>query len=142
MPRRRPQQTLLGSLRKTIWGTGLRKSITVTGGAIAAVAGAITATNAAYPIIEPGMPALHYYVQGEVSPLHKRVINLELAQNDDRRQRLIDGAAKREIELQGAQAKQLPQYRALVQQRVDRVKEELKMLDAKDKSLFNEQKSK
>lgn len=96
--------------------------------------------------IEPGLPALHYYVRGEIyghtSPLLQRVIELQLAQNDIRRERLLDEAAKREIELQSSQAKQLPQYRALVQQRVDRVKEELKTIDEQDKSLFNEKKPK
>jgi hypothetical protein len=55
---------------------------------------------------------------------------------------LLDEAAKREIELQSEQAKQLPQYRALVQDRVDRVKSELKGLDDEDKSLFKQPLSK
>ena len=45
------------------------------------------------------------------------------------------------LDLQSETAKQLPEYRALVQERVNRISEELKTLDEQDNSLFKEQKA-
>jgi hypothetical protein len=136
--------TMTVRLRKSVWGTWRRRLTTLVL-AFSAISGG-GAAIAAYERYEPIMPALHYYVRWEVAAhtdgLLKRIIEIQLAQNDTHRQRLIDEAAKREVELQGDQAKQLPQYRALVQQRVDRIKAELSGIDKQDKSLFDEKKSK
>ena len=59
----------------------------------------------------------------------------------DHRQRLLDEEKKRELELADPTVKATPNYEALVQQRVDRIKSELNTLDEQDKSLFNEQKT-
>ena len=45
------------------------------------------------------------------------------------------------ISTQSETAKQLPEYRALVQERVNRISEELKTLDEQNNSLFKEQKA-
>jgi len=142
MPRHRPPPSLIA---RTI--ALVRRNPIASVASVVGILAGIPGAGAGYIYgIEPVMPALHYYVRGEIfghtSPLLERVIELQLAQNDIRRERLLDEAAKREIELQSSQAKQLPQYRALVQQRVDRVKEELKTIDAQDKSLFKEKVSK
>jgi len=104
--------------------------------------GAIFAFSQAVPVAEPLFPAHRAYVREVAEPVLQRVIVVQLAQNDDRHQRLIDEAAKRELELQSDQAKQLPQYRVLVQGRVDRIKSELKTIDEQNNSLFKEQKTK
>ena len=112
-------------------------------GYVGTVAAAIYAVYQAAPILEPIIPAHRAYARSvshdDVTPLLQRVVEIQLTQNEDRRQRLIDETAKREIELQSDQAHKLPQYRALVQQRVDRIKSDLKTLDDKDNSLFKEQ---
>lgn len=70
MPRRRPPPPTVGNLLHALaWSTGVRKSITLTAGAIAAVAGAITAANSAWPIIDPAIPALHYWVNSQIAPI-------------------------------------------------------------------------
>ena len=47
----------------TLWSTGTRKAITSTAAAIAAVAGAITGVNAAWPMVEPLLPAHRAYAR-------------------------------------------------------------------------------
>jgi len=142
MPRHRPPPSLIARTWALIKRNPIA-SIASFVGILAGIPGAVAGYSYG---IEPGLPALHYYVRGEIfghtNPLLERVIDLQLAQNDIRRERLIDEAAKREIELQSDQARKLPQYRELVQKRVDRVKEELKTIDAQDKSLFKEKVSK
>jgi hypothetical protein len=128
---------IVGGVVGTTWGTWRRKTVTICG-LIAAVTGAIVGIAKAAPIIEPYWVAHRAYVRDRESPLLGRIIEIQLDRNSDKRQRLLDEAPKRELELQSEQAKQLPQYRALVQTRVDRIKHELKSLDEQDKSLFEE----
>jgi|SRR5665213_795394 len=132
---------ITGGVVGTTWSTWRRKTVTICG-LIAAITGAVVGVAKAAPIIEPWWYAHRGYVreydQEITGPLLQRIIEIQLNQNSDKRQRLLDEVPKRELELQSDQAKQLPQYRALVQSRVDRVKEELKSLDEKDKSLFSE----
>jgi hypothetical protein len=121
-------------------------------GSVGIIFGAIYSTAQAWPFIEPYWWAhrgyVRYYDDMHVAKLVKQLTDVQLiqddiklVQNDERRQRLIDESAKREIELQGEQAKQLPQYRDLVQDRVNRIKQELKTLEEQDNSLFNEKKA-
>jgi hypothetical protein len=121
-------------------------------GAIGVVTGAIYSSAQAWPTIEPYWYAhrgyVRYYDDQHIAGILTRVVEvrlaqvgIQLAQNDERRQRLIDESAKRELELQSDQAKQLPQYRSLVQERVDRIKSELKTLEEQDNNLFKEQKA-
>jgi hypothetical protein len=111
---------------------------------VGVAAGALVAVAQAAPYVEPYWYAHRGYVRAyddaHLSAVVKRVIQIQLNQDRERRQQLLDEAAKRELELQSDQAKQLPQYHALVQERVDRVKSELKALDEQDQSLFSEQK--
>ena len=115
-------------------------------GYVGTVAGAVYAISQAAPVAEPFAPAHHAWVREilheDTEPLLQRVVEMQIAQNDGRRQRLLDEAAQRELELQSDQAKQLPQYRALVQQRVDRIKTELNTIDKQNESLFKEKKIK
>ena len=122
------------------------KGIAAAVGIIGVSAGAIYSTAEAWPYVEPLLAAHRGYVRAydieQMKPFVERLIRVQVAQNRDRRQTLLDEAAKREIELQGDQAKQLPQYRALIQERVNRISEELKTLDEQDNSLFKEEKTK
>jgi hypothetical protein len=128
-----------------VWWRSLSRTVKVIGwGGI--VCAAIVSFAQAAPYIEPYFYAHRGYVRAydanQIKPIKEILTRIQLAQNRDRRQQLLDEAAKREIELQSEQAKQLPQYRALVQDRVDRVKSELKGLDDEDKSLFKQPLSK
>ena len=115
-------------------------------GYVGTVAGTIYALSQAAPVAEPFAPAHHAWVKEFVhestDPLFHRVVEIQIAQNDGRRERLLNEAAQRELELQSEQAKQLPQYRALVQSRVDRIKTELSTIDKQNESLFQEKKTK
>jgi hypothetical protein len=134
--------TVIGGIVGIAWSTWRRKTVTICG-LIAAITGAVVGVAKAAPIIEPWWYASRGYVRDDMhQPLLERIIEVQLNQNSEKRQRLLDEVPKRELELQSEQAKHLPQYRALVQSRVDRVKSELKTLDEKDKSLFNEKLSK
>lgn len=113
---------------------------------IGIASGAIVSVASAWPIVEPFWYAHRGYVRSynadRIDPVIKRLVQVQVQLNDDRRQHLLDEAAKRDLELQSDQAKQLPQYKALVQQRVDRIKTELKTIDEQNNSLFNEKLSK
>ena len=105
------------------------------------VCGTIASAAKAYPTIEPYFLAHRGYVRATEDGIIARVILVQLYQDKDRRQTLLDEAAKRSLDLQSETAKQLPEYRALVQERVNRISEELKTLDEQNNSLFKEQKA-
>lgn len=109
------------------------------------VCGFIVSAAEALPIVEPYWLAHRGYVRtfdtSQYAPIIKRLIEVQLVQDRERRQQLLDEVAKRAIELQSDQAKQLPEYKALVQERVNRISDELKTLDEQDNSLFKEQKA-
>jgi hypothetical protein len=134
-----PKPSVLGAL---VWGWSRTPQYVKWIGSIGTVAGAIYAVAQAAPIAEPILPAHRAWVREVTEPVLQRVIKMQLAQNDERRQRLLDEVQKREIELQSPQVQQLPQYKNLVQQRVDRIKSELKTIDEQNNNLFKEQKTK
>ena len=113
-------------------------------GFVGVVSAAVVSVAQAWPFIEPYMYAhrgyVRYYDDSHTHLVLARLIKIQLVQDRERRQQLLDEASKRELELQSDQAKQLPQYHALVQERVDRIKSEIKTLDEQDESLFKEQK--
>jgi len=109
-------------------------------GVFAGISGAIVGTATAWPFIEPYVLAHRGYVVDRNSAVVARIIKIQLDRNHDRRERLLGEVEKRELELQSDQARQLPQYRELVQQRVDRVKRELKEIEDDDTNLFKEKK--
>ena len=130
-----------GGIVGTTWGTWRRKAVSIAG-LIAAVTGAIVGIAKAAPIIEPYWYASHGYVRDEIHhPLLARVIEVQLKQADAERKRLLRDVQKYELELQSDQAKATPQYHALVQKEVERVKNELNDNEAKQKSLSEEQKA-
>jgi hypothetical protein len=130
-----------GGLVGTTWGTYRRKVITICG-LIAAVTGAIVGIAKAAPIIEPYWYASHGYVRDEFHhPLLARVIEIQIKQADAERKRLLRDVQRYELELQSDQAKATPQYHALIQKEVERTKNEINDNDAKQKSLFDEQKA-
>jgi hypothetical protein len=104
------------------------------------ISAAIVSCATALPIMEPYWFAHRGYVRTYSAPAsdHAALVRIQLRQNKDERQQLIDEVPKRELELQSDQAKQLPEYRALVQDRVDRVKARLKEIEADDNNLFKE----
>jgi hypothetical protein len=136
---------IVGGIVGTTWSTWRRKAVTICS-LIAAVTGAIVGVAKAAPIVEPWWYAHRGYVREYnhemTGPLLQRIIEIQLDNNSSKRDRLLKEVPTRELELQSDQAKQNPQYKDLVQQRVDRVKKELKTLDEQDKSLFNEKLSK
>lgn len=103
--------------------------------------GSIVGFATAFPYVEPYLAAHRGYVREQRSPLLERIIEVQLQQNDNRTERLVEKSKQYELELQSDQAKALPQYRALVQDRVDRIKHELKTIDEKNNSLFKEKAS-
>ena len=128
---------IVGGVIGTTWSTWRRKTVTICG-LIAAVTGAIVGIAKAAPIIEPYWVAHRAYVRDRETPLLGRIIEIQLYQASDQRKRLLRDVQKYELELQSEQAKATPQYHALVQKEVERVKSELNENDAKQKSLFKE----
>ena len=118
--------------------------LTKIAGAVAALSGAVVSGAAAWPLVEPYLASTRGYVRSYSAPLsdHAVLVQVQLLLDRSRRQELLDEAAKRALDLQGEQAKQLPEYRALLQDRVNRISEELKTLEEKDGSLFKEQQKK
>lgn len=119
------------------WWRSLSRTVKIIG-YVGVVMGAITATATAFPIIEPWLAATRGYVRESHAPLLGRVIEIQIAQNDARSERLVERSKQYELELQSPQAQQLPQYRKLLQERVDRTSHELKIIDEQNKSLFRE----
>lgn len=107
-------------------------------GYIGAISGAIVTTAAAWPVVEFIIPAHRGYVLEQRAPLLHRVIDIEMRSNSARRERLLDEFPKRELELHGEQAKQTPQYRDLIQQRLNKIKSELDAIDEQNKKLLRE----
>ncbi len=109
-------------------------------GYVGVVSGAVVSTAAAWPTIEPYVYAHRGYVRSYSAPFsdHAMIVRVQLLLDKTRRQELLDEAAKRALELQSDQAKKLPEYRQLLQDRVNRISEELKTLDEQDNSLFKE----
>lgn len=135
------------SIGSALWGTNFRRAMTSIGvaiGALGGLVGAVAGVPTAVSVVEPYVYAHRGYVRDYDATIHapilQRLIKVQLKQDRDERKALLDEAKTRELELQSEQAKQLPQYQGLIQQRVDRIKERLNELDEQDKSLFNEKK--
>jgi hypothetical protein len=126
------------------WWKSLSRTVRVIGYA-GVVSGAVVSVAKAWPIVEPYWIAHRDFVRSydtrQYAPIIKRLIEVQLVQDRERRQQLLDEAGKRAIELQSDLAKQAPEYKALVQERVNRISEELKTLEEQDNSLFNEKKA-
>ena len=89
----------------------------------------------AAPYAEAITPVTHSYARSEIIP---RIITAQLDANAERRERLLSESKGRELELQSPGATVTPQYRALVQDRLDANKKALEELDKKDKALSDE----
>jgi|ERR1039458_1297870 hypothetical protein len=113
-------------------------------GYVGSISGTIYALSQVLPIIEPGFPAHRAYARSvshdDVAPLLKRVVAMQLVQNDARRKRLLKSVKDYELELDSDQAKKTPQYHKLVQDGIERAKHELKDIDDDDTNLFKEKK--
>ncbi len=59
----------MGPILSAMWGTKTAKIITVFGGAMISIFGAITAAHTAWPIVDPYMLAHRGYVQETIKPL-------------------------------------------------------------------------
>ncbi len=125
------------------WWHGLPRAVKVVG-YVGVVAGAVVSGAQAVPVVEPYWYAHRGYVRAYSAPAsdHAWLIKIQIKQDRDERQQLIDEAGKRALELQSNLAKQAPEYRALVQDRVNRVSEKLKQMEEDDNNLFREQKAK
>lgn len=126
------------------WWRSLSRAVKVIS-YVGVACGALVSAAKAIPIIEPYWYAHRGYVRAyedeHARGIISRLIEIQLVQDRERRQHLLDEVAKRSIELQSELAKQAPEYRAMVQDRVNRISEELKTLDEQDNSLFKEQKA-
>jgi hypothetical protein len=104
------------------------------------VASAVVTLAAASAVIAPYAeavtPVTHSYYRTVVLP---RVITAQLDVNQERRERLLGETKRRELELKSPDAANTPQYKALVQEQIDRAAADLKNLDKNDESLFKEQ---
>ena len=108
------------------WLIGTASAIVTLGAAVTFVA----------PYAEAVTPVTHTYYRTIVLP---RVIHAQLDVNQERRERLLGVTKERELELSTATT---PQYKARIQESIDRAAVELKTLGEDDKSLFKEQKEK
>jgi hypothetical protein len=112
-------------------------------GFIGVVATALVSVAQAWPYVEPYVYAhrgyVRYYDDEHMHQMLQRVIKVQIEQNRERRQHLLDEVKQRESELQSDPAGQFPQYKAMLQERVDWMKSNLKKLDQEDEALFKEQ---
>jgi hypothetical protein len=110
------------------------------------VFGFIIVTSQVAPIIEPYIVAHRAYARSvsrdDVTPLLRRLIKVQLAQNDTIRKRALKSVKDYELELQSDQAVKTPQYRKLIQEGIERAKSDLKDIDDDNTNLFKEQKEK
>ena len=111
-------------------------------GVIAGLSAGIVGAAKALPILEPWWFAHCGYVRESSGPLLNRIIDVQLAQNDSHSERLVQRQKQYELELQSPQVQQLPQYKKVLQDQVERVNNELKTIEEKNKSLLNEKLSK
>ena len=119
------------------------KSATAILAFLAVVPGGIGGAAYSWSAIEPAWVAQRYWVRDNThGPLLKRIIGIQLVQNDDRARRLLRDVQRQELELQSEQAKATPQYHKLVQEGIERTKAELREIDKENKSLFNEKAAK
>lgn len=98
-----------------LWGTGTRKVITSTFTAIAAICGAIVAVPPAYVILEPALPASHYFVRGQIAPLRLAM---------DKQSTAIDRQTLFQLNeyLARAQADPAASSSPVIQERIDEIK--------------------
>ena len=89
------------------------------------------------PYAEAVTPVTHSYYRTVVRP---RITIIQLDINQTHRERLIEETKTRELELQSPSANSAPQYKGLVQDRLNKMKSDLKDLDQSDKDLYDEQK--
>jgi hypothetical protein len=119
------------------WYRGLSRVVKLIG-YVGVVSGTITATALAWPRVEPYWIAHRGYVLDHEHPLLSRIIEIELKSNDARRERLLNEAPQRELDLQSPQAQQAPQYKALIQDRLRNIKQELYTIDQQNEKLLKE----
>ena len=120
-----------------VWYRSLSRVVKLIG-YVGVVSGTITATAVAWPRIEPYWVAHRAYVLEHESPLLHRIIEIELKSNDARRERLLNEAPQRELDLQSPQAQQAPQYKALIEDRLRNIKQELNVIDKQNEQLLKE----
>lgn len=61
------------SLMATVWSTPLRKLVTAGLTAIGLVTGTIVSIDKAWPVVEPAVPALRYYVRDTTGEVERRI---------------------------------------------------------------------
>ena len=115
------------------------KRLGAVAGIVGAVAGAVVAVAKAVPVVEPWWYADRGYVRGAVkesfTPIDTRLILVEMRQNDARRERLLIEAGRYELESHSSTAQSTPQYRALIQIQIDRIKRELEVIEQDNQRL-------
>jgi hypothetical protein len=127
------------------WFFGLNKvaKIATYVGAILTV---IVTGASAWGIVEPIMPAHRGYVRSTegdaITPVMARLIVAQLDIDREKRERLLRESKDRELELTSPDASNTPQYKALLQERLDAIKGQLQQLDDDDKNLTTEQRTK
>lgn len=121
------------------WFSGLNRAIKVAtyAGALLTV---IVSGAEAWGIVEPIMPAHRAYVRSTEHPLLARLIVAQLDIDREKRERLLHESQERELELNTPDASATPQYKQLLQERINAIKGQLQQLDDDDKALDDEQK--
>lgn len=119
-----------------IWGSRGRKMITAIAGGIAAIMGAVTATNSAWPILEPSVPVLRYHMRDYVL---EKVGGVQTTTNELLLWKFEDGKAKLRADAEGwtiqLQKEQDPRTRALIEQRVQQLQVEQRQIDERIQKL-------
>lgn len=107
-------------------------------GVVAGVSGAIVGGAKAWPIIEPIWYTSHGYLREYHTPDHIKLLEIQLRYNEKERAGLIEETGKLELDLQSPSNRNAPQYRALIQQRIDQIKQELDGINQENKNLRDE----
>jgi len=109
-------------------------------GVVTGLSAGVVGAAKAWPIIEPWWYADRNYVRFYSSPRadHIKIIEIQLRYNEKERSGLISEAGKLELDLQSPATQATPQYRALVQQRIDQIKRELEIINNENKNLRDE----
>ena len=122
----------MNALLTILWGTRTAKTVTLVGGSIAAVFGAITAAHTAWPFVDPYVPAHRGYVVEKVGDVQTTTNELLRWKFEDTRSRLQSEYDGWTIQLQKEQE---PQTRSLIESRIKQLDKDKKQIDERIEKL-------
>lgn len=112
--------------------SGAAKRLTVIGGCIAAVFGAITATNAAWPIVGPFAPAHRGYVTEKVGDVQTTTNELLLWKFEDSKNKITADQEGWKIQITKETD---PQTKGMIQRRIDQLDNDQRQVDDRIRKL-------